>query len=142
MSPSAERYLDLAREGRNDWWRYVLGVLTITFFWLVLGYVPYFLLLDSGVESGPLLDFVALNFSIFLMLAGLAVTVKFIHGRTLLSLVAPDARVDWRRIGRSALVWTVIAAVIVVTEHLLFPERYYLSFNPERFPPFLAAVLR
>ena len=141
MTPQSERYLDLAREGRNDWWRYVLGVLTITFFWLVLGYVPYIVLVGSDVESSPLLDFVAVNFSIFMMLAGLAVTVKLIHGRPLLSLVAPDARVDWRRIRRSALVWTVIAAVIVVAEHLLFPERYYLSFDPERFPPFLAAVL-
>ena len=141
MSPQSERYLDLAREGRNDWWRYVLGILTIALFWLVLGYVPYILLVGSGVESSPLLDFVAVNFSIFMMLAGLAVTVKLIHGRPLRSLVAPDARVDWRRIGRSALVWAVIAATIVVAEHLLFPERYYLSFNPERFPPFLAAVL-
>ena len=141
MNPNAERYLDLAREGRNDWWRYALGVFTIAFFWLVLGYVPYVVLTGSGVETGPLLDFVAINFSIFMMLAGLAVTVKLIHRRPLRSLVTPDARVDWRRIGRGALVWAVIAAVIVVIEHLLFPARYYLSLDPERFLPFLAAVL-
>ena len=141
MSPQTERYLDLAQQGRNDWWRYALGVFTIAFFWLVLGYVPYILLVGSGMETSPLLDFVAINFSIFMMLAGLAVTVKLIHRRLLRSLVTPEARVDWRRIGRGALVWAVIAAVIVVVEHLLFPERYYLSFNPERFLPFLAVVL-
>ncbi|HET9403802.1 MAG TPA: type II CAAX endopeptidase family protein [Burkholderiales bacterium] len=141
MSPQTSRYLDLARAGRNAWWRYLLGAFTIVFFWLVLGYVPYILLVGSGVESSPLLDFVAINFSIFMMLAGLAVTVKLIHRRPLLSLATPDARLDWRRIGRGALVWAVIAAVVVVVEHLLFPERYYLSFNLERFLPFLAAVL-
>jgi len=141
MSPQTSRYLDLAREGRNDWWRYALGVFTIAFFWLVLGYVPYFLLVAGGVESSPLIDFVAINFSIFMMLAGLAVTVRLIHRRPLRSLVTPEARVDWRRAGRAALVWAAVAAVIVVAEHLLFPGRYYLSFDPERFLPFLAAVL-
>jgi len=141
MTPQAERYLDLAQPGRNAWWRYALGVFTVTFFWLVLGYVPYFLLVGGGAETGPLLDFVAINFSIFMMLAGLAVTVRLIHRRPLRSLVTPEARVDWRRIGRGALVWAVMATVIVVVEHLLFPGRYYLSFDPERFLPFLAAVL-
>lgn len=141
MLPQTERYLDLAQLGRNDWWRYALGVLTIAFFWLVLGYVPYLLLVGAGVETDPLHDFVAVNFSIFMMLAGVAVTVRLIHRRSLLSLVTPEARMDWRRAGRGALVWAVIAALIVVIEHLLFPERYYLSLDPERFFPFLAAVL-
>jgi len=49
--------------------------------------------------------------------------------------------VDWRRAGRGALVWAAVATVVVVVEHLLFPGRYYLSFDPERLLPFLAAVL-
>jgi len=141
MTLQAERYLDLALQGRNTWWRYALGLVTIAFFWLVLGYAPYLFLVGAGVETGPLLDFVAINFSIFMMLAGLAVTVRLIHRRPLRSLVTPDARVDWRRAGRGALVWAAVATVIVVVEHLLFPGRYYLSFDPERFLPFLAAVL-
>ena len=141
MLPQTERYLDLARQGRNAWWRYALGVFTIAFFWLGLGYAPYILLVGAGVETHPLLDFVAINFSIFMMLAGLALAMKLIHRRPLLSLITPEARVDLRRIGRGALVWTVIAAVIVVIEHLLFPDRYYVSFDPERFFVFLALVL-
>ena len=141
MTPQTSRYLDLALQGRNEWWRYALGVFTIAFFWMVLGYVPYILLVGAGVETGAMLDFLAINFSIFMMLAGLAVTVRLIHRRTLLSLVTPAAHVGWRRAGRGALVWAVVAALIVVIEHLLFPERYYLSLDPERFFPFLAAVL-
>ena len=141
MQSSTERYLDLAQQGRNEWWRYALGVFTIAFFWMVLGYVPYILLVGAGVETGAMLDFLAINFSIFMMLAGLAVTVRLIHRRTLLSLVTPAAQVDWRRAGRGALVWAVVAALVVAIEHLLFPGRYYLSLDPERFLPFLGAVL-
>src|SRR5882672_2196444 len=142
MNPATERYLDLARLGRNEWWRYALGVFIIAFSWLVLGYLPYLILVvAAGVEADPLPVFVAVNFSIFMMLAGLAVTVKIVHRRSLLSLVAPDAGVDWRRIGRGALVWAALAVVSAVIEHVLFPERYYLSYDPERFFGFVAAVL-
>jgi membrane protease YdiL (CAAX protease family) len=141
MSPQAERYLDLARAGRNEWWRYLSGGLVVAFCWLGLGYVPYIALVRSGVETGPLLDFVAINFSIFMMLAGLAVAVKLGHRRTLMSLLTPEARVDWRRLAQGAGTWLAIAAAIVVIEHLLFPGRYYLSFNPGRFFLFLGLVL-
>jgi membrane protease YdiL (CAAX protease family) len=140
MPQQTERYLELAHRGKNAWWRYVLGVITIAFFWLVLGYVPYLVLMGAGV-SDHLLEYLAVNFSIFMMLAGLALTVKFIHGRPLLTLVTPEAGVDWMRIGRGALVWAVIAGAIVVIEDALFPGRYYLSFDAGRFFVFLALVL-
>jgi membrane protease YdiL (CAAX protease family) len=140
ISPQTERYLDLARQGRNAWWRYALGAVTIAFFWLVLGYVPYLLLVGAGLGD-QLLEYLAVNFSIFMMLAGLALAVKLIHRRPLLTLITPEARIDWRRVARGALVWTAIAAVIVVIEHFLYPERYYLSFDAERFFLFLALVL-
>jgi hypothetical protein len=140
MSPQTERYLDLALQGRNAWWRYALGTFTIAFFWLILGYVPYLLLVGAGL-SDQLLEYLAVNFSIVMMLAGLALTVKLIHRRPLLSLITPELRVSWRRIGQAALAWCVIAAVISVVEHALYADRYYLSFNPGRFFVFLAPVL-
>ena len=140
MPPHTERYLDLALRGRNGWWRYALGALVIAFFWLVLGYLPYLLLVGAGVND-RMLDYLAINFSIVMMLAGLALTVKLIHRRPLMSLIAPDARVDWHRVRRSAVVWVVIAAGIVAIEHFLYAGRYYLSFDPDRFFVFFALVL-
>lgn len=141
MRAETQRYLDLSRLGKNQWWRYLLGVSTIAFFWLVLGYVPYLLLLRSGLEPGPMLEFVAINCSIFMMLAGLAVSVTLLHGRALASLVSPDLRIDWRRLARGAAAWFWIGVAMALLEHAIFPGRYYLSYDPERFYPFLAAVL-
>jgi uncharacterized protein len=142
MRAETERYLDLARLGRNAWWRYVLGLFIIGFFWIVLGHLPYYWATGGGLERPhPLVEFVALNLSIFMMLAGLAVAVKWIHGRPLMSLVAPDLRVDWGRVGRAAAAWLVLGAAMALAEHLLFPGRYYLSYDAERFYPFLVAVL-
>jgi hypothetical protein len=41
MQPQAARYLDLVHRGRNEWWRYVLGVSVILCSWLILGWLPY-----------------------------------------------------------------------------------------------------
>lgn len=140
MQPHTKRYLDLVHQGKNDWWRYALGVLTIAFFWLGLGYLPLIFLAETGATN-PLVDYVAVNFSILTMLAGLAVTVKWIHGRPLRSLVTPESHIDWWRIWRGAAVWVVLAAVIAAIEHVLFPGRYYLSFHPLHFFQFAALVL-
>jgi membrane protease YdiL (CAAX protease family) len=137
----ADAFLDLARLGRNAWWRYALGLVVIAFFWMGLGYVPYILLVGAGAEPTPVLEFVAVNFSIFMMLAGLAVAVKLVHRRPFASLIAPDLRVDWARVGRGAAPWLVLGAVMALAEHMLYPGRYYLSYDPQRFYPFLLAVL-
>lgn len=139
MYPQTARFLDLARRGRNDWWRYLLGAATIAFFWLVLGYVPYLLLVHAGLSDPPF-DFVAINLSIFMMLAGLAATVKLIHRRSLRSLISPDECIDWARIARGAGVWALLATAVALVEHLAYPGRYYLSFDPARFFMFMALV--
>jgi uncharacterized protein len=140
MQPQTERYLALALLGYNAWWRYVLGALIIAGSWLGLGLLPY-ALLSSADTFDARLDFIAVNLSIFVMLAGLAVTVKWLHRRPLLSLVTPGARIDWRRMGRAAVVWLAIAAALSLLEFLLFRDRFYLSFNAARFAPFLLLVL-
>ena len=140
MQARTARYLDLVQRGRNDGWRYALGALTIAFFWLGLGYLPYAWFADA-LAGHPFIEYVAVNFSIVMMLAGLALTVRWLHGRSLSSLIGPDLRVDWARIGRAAAVWTLIAALTAAVEHLLFPERYYPSFDPQRFPYYAAAAI-
>ena len=140
MQALTERYLDLVHRGRNDGWRYALGAFIIVFFWLGLGYLPYAWLADVLADH-PVLEFVAVNFSIFMMLAGLALVVKWIQGRPLLTLVTPEPRVDWMRTLRGAAAWVLFSATAAAVEHLLFPGRYYLSFDPQRFYQFAAAAI-
>ena len=104
MFPNAARYLALAARGRNHWWRYVVGVLMVTFFFQVMGYVPY-RLFEEYTAFNPMLQFIALNLSVLVGLLGLAIVVVGIHRRSLLSLVTPYARFDWRRAMHGAAVW-------------------------------------
>jgi hypothetical protein len=140
MSPRSQRYLELARLGRNEWWRYVLALTVILLSWIVLGQLPYAWFVAQG-RGGLLVDFVAVNLSIVMMLAGLVFAVKVIHRRPLMSLITPEPGIDWGRIGRAAMVWAVIGLVTAAAEHVLYPERYFLSFDAARFFPFAAVAL-
>ncbi|MGQ0749565.1 MAG: lysostaphin resistance A-like protein [Betaproteobacteria bacterium] len=139
QTPSA-RYLALVHEGRNEWWRYLLGVVLILFCWLVLGYLPYLWMLADGAIT-PFDLYLAVNFSIFMMLAGLAFVMRFLHRRPVMTLMNPERRLDWRRIGQAAVVWSAIGLTAAVVEHGLFPDRYYLTFNAGQFFLFAAIAI-
>ena len=138
QSPAAARYLALAESGRNAAWRYVLGVIIVVAFFELLGYAPYWLMMQF-TAFGTVEQFIGLNASVFVGLVGLAIAVKWIHGRSLHSLVTPYARIDWRRMFTGAAVWAGFAAICSLVEAWLFPGRYRLTFNPDVF--FLSAGL-
>ena len=138
MFPAAERYLALAARGRNEWWRYLAGVVTVIFFFEFLGYVPYWLAMQY-TDFGPREQFIGLNAGMLVGFAGLAIAVIGLHRRTLLSLITPYARFDWRRALTGAAVWAGFAAVFSVVEANLYPGRYEFTFDPSLF--FVSAVL-
>ncbi|MBD0270267.1 MAG: hypothetical protein ICV77_18500, partial [Cyanobacteria bacterium Co-bin8] len=37
----SQSFLAAAHQGRNAWWRYVLAIVLILFFWFILGSIPY-----------------------------------------------------------------------------------------------------
>ncbi len=140
MRAEAERYLDLGRQGKNQWWRYLAGVAIIAVFWIGLGVLPYALL--AGIHDfGPLADYVAVNLSIVMMLAGLALAMRVLHRRPMMSLIAPGNVIAWRRIAHGATLWVALAVVSVAVEHVLYPDRYQVTFDAGRFFIFAAVAL-
>jgi uncharacterized protein len=140
MQPQTSRYLDLGRQGKNQWWRYLAGIAIIATFWIGLGVLPY-ALLASVHDFGRLADYVAVNLSIVMMLAGLALAMRVLHRRPMMSLIAPGKAIAWRRIAQGAALWIVLALVSVAVEHVLYPDRYQVTFDAGRFFIFAALAL-
>ena len=140
MHTPAACYLALVRAGRNEWWRYLLGVVLILFCWLALGYLPYLWMVADGAIT-PFDLYLAVNFSIVMMLAGLAFVMRFLHRRPVMTLVNPERRLDWRRIGQAAAAWSAIGLTAAAVEHNLYPDRYYLTFNAGQFLVFAAIAI-
>ncbi len=139
MITPATQFLALADTGRNAWWRYVLGMAFIAASWIFGGGFAYGLV--SHVPLGDVTEFVAINASILMLLAGVLAVVVVLHRRGWRTLVTPRSHLDWRRMAEGAAVWVALAVLSAVAEHLLFPGRYGWSLDLQRWLPFMAAAL-
>ena len=103
----SNRFLAKAHEGKNQWWRYVLGTFLILLFFQVLGFIPIELYMDSanpaeftaaewyefqsnsdyislGLDNNMGLTMLILGFVIGM--AALLIVYRFLHKKPLLHL--------------------------------------------------------
>ena len=153
-----DSFLDQVELGHTEWYRYFFGVVLILFFWLVLGslfvVVPLlWVMLDgdpatavdlqTGMMIGinPMVNYVALNLSFGMMIVGVFVAVRFVHGRPFRSIITPAKTFEWRRMWQGFGVWLLLVTVASLVEYLLHPEIYTVVFDARRFLPFALVVL-
>ncbi|MBK8905525.1 MAG: CPBP family intramembrane metalloprotease [Anaerolineaceae bacterium] len=153
-----ESFLDQVRLGHTEWYRYFFGVVSILFFWLVLGslfvVVPLvWVMIDGDPETAvdlqtglitgvnPMINYVALNLSFGMMIVGVFVAVRFVHGRPFRSIITPAKRFNWRRMWQGFGLWLLLVTLASVVEYLINPEIYTVVFNARRFLPFALVAL-
>src|SRR5690349_2879838 len=142
---SMTKYLEVAHQGRNEWWRYLISFPAILAVWFIVGSIPVVLLMAYvSTDADPGTGFSATGFTglpvtlefLFTMssfipfLVGTLLAVRFIHARSLKTLVTGKAQIRWGRVFAGAGAWLLIAALISTVESLLYPGRYVLTFQP------------
>ena len=153
------QYLSLAKQGKNVWWRYVISIFVILFFYYIIGVIPTAILsaaltIDKnpatqfnpetlqfeGVE--PLLSYLVLNFASISLLAGLYISVRFLHQRRMITLVTPNEQVRWKRIFKGFGLYFLLTFVMCFVGGLVLPpSEYQLTFKPSQFLVFLPIAL-
>jgi uncharacterized protein len=150
-------YLDLAKAGKNNWWRFILAIGLILFLWQIIGSLPSVLLviwvLADGspqtdvTSSGQFigvdknLSFVALMLASVLFMTGLYLAMRFIHRRPLQTLITPARSIAWGRIFQAFTIWFILCSLMSLLEVYLHPGRYVLTFNLKQFIPFFFLAL-
>jgi membrane protease YdiL (CAAX protease family) len=151
-------FLDLARTGKNEWWRYVLALLAIIFIWLGASIAVFIALIatvmtddnpatrlnpETGTLAGvePVIMFLVVMASAAGLTASVLFVTRVIHQRALRSLITPRARVNWKRVAVGFVFFFLLAALASVVEAVIFPGRYQLAFKPDAFFIFLPLVL-
>ncbi|HEX5942310.1 MAG TPA: CPBP family intramembrane glutamic endopeptidase [Anaerolineales bacterium] len=139
------KYLEVAHQGRNEWWRYLISFAVILGFWFIVGSIPVVLLMtyismedDPGTSfSGAgfvgmpvIVEFLFTMSSFIPFLVGTLLAVRFIHARSLKTLVTGESHIRWGRVFAGAAGWLLIAALISTIESLLYPGRYVLTLQP------------
>jgi membrane protease YdiL (CAAX protease family) len=146
---NSQTYLDLARQGKNEWWRYLASLGLIGFLWLFVGSIPYLILTiyviaDSNPDTyidqvavaiigiDPVIPFVAVMLSFVAFFISIYLAVKFIHRRPFHTLISPGP-VRWGRMAQAFVLWGLLAALIAALEAYFYPGRYQLTFDPVPF---------
>jgi uncharacterized protein len=154
---SKNSYLDLARQGKNNWWRFILAVALILFLWQILGALPSVFLLiwvlaDGNPLTGvspagqfvgvdPLLSFAAPMLASVLFLVGIFLAIRFIHQRPFRTLITPAHAIAWGRFFQSFAVWFIISGLLSLVEAILYPGRYVWTLDVHRYIPFIFLAL-
>lgn len=145
----SSQYLDLACSGRNEWWRYLAGILLIAGLWIAAGIGLYgflALLAETAHQSSypavretlsaaardRFTEYIVLNLGHVALLVALAIAVRLIHNRRFLSLITPQHKLNWKRIGWGFAVYFALSGVMTVTDYALDPSGYSMTQNPGR----------
>lgn len=154
----ANPYLSLAKQGKNDWWRYFFSLIVILFFYQVIGIIPYAILsvaltIDSNPNTqfnsetlqfegiGPLLPYLVVNFVLFSLLAGLYLVLRLVHKRRLITLITPYSRISWKRIFQGFGLYFLLLSTASAIAIGFSPGEYQVTFNPGQFFLFLPIAL-
>jgi membrane protease YdiL (CAAX protease family) len=148
-----QMFLEQAINGKNKFWKYILGLIFImgaSF----LGQLPMLgLILFQTFFRGKiypttdaeLLHFFEPNLNLFLLLisfvfslAGIYFAVRFVHRQKFLSIVTGREKIDWKRVGYSFTIWSIFTVISTLLMYLMYPADFEINFQ---LIPFLILVV-
>lgn len=143
-------YIDAARQGKNTWLRYLLGILLILFFWWGIGgaasSILAFALSDSTDPTVPpslgvIQQYLVAGVTFCFFLVGIVLAMALIHRRSLRTLVTPGDRINGKRIAQGFGVWFSLMGLFGLVGFVLDPSIYSFGAGPATFIPFALVAL-
>jgi len=149
------KFIQLAYNGLNEWWTYLVTIFLLLFGWQFIGALPLLLVAWNKAESEHEFmvaaenNFMSLgintNFYLILMittfvggLIALFIGIKYIHKRNIITVITTRSKIDWNRVIYAFSVWALFGLVVIAISYFLSPENYIWNFKPI---PFLVLVL-
>lgn len=152
------KYLSLAKKGKNTWWRYLVSILIILVFYQIIGVIPLVILggmltLDNDPATqlnpetlqfegiSPLLPYIVTNIVFISLLIGLYISIRLLHQRQLITLVTPHQRIRWKRVFQGFGLYFALISISSILSMVISPSDYQLTFKPVQFLVFLPIAL-
>jgi hypothetical protein len=162
----SHHYLDAVRQGKNEWWRYLLGITLILGIGVVFGSglaaVGMIILItvthprntaeilnsptftqdiEKYLNPFPIPNFVIQNSAFIFLLLGIILAVKFVHGRRFRSLISADGRFSVSRCFTGFGIWAMLMLGLLGMGYLIEPQEFRLTFSPLLWLQLLVVVL-
>ena len=155
----SQTYLDIARQGKNNWWRYLLGIILILFFWFIVGGIAAGILLilplasqglssleltqqiEASLRKPSIQTYLIINIQFIFFCFGIFLSMKWLHQRRFLTLVGADAKIRWQRFFQGFGVWFLIQSILFAISYALNPNDLEFAFKPVQWLILLACAL-
>ena len=143
-------FIQQAYKGKNEWYHWLTTLFLVFLGWQILGVIPLVIaaaakskniaeflefaqtnFMTAGIDKNLLLFLIIFTF--FVGLLFLFIGVKYIHKRTITSLITSRKKVDWKRFFYSFFVWGFIAIAFSYISIFLAPENFIWNFNAKPF---------
>ena len=137
-------FLNNARLGRNNWWRYFL-TLIIVFCGLIIGaslgdfFYGYFNITLPG-NINDVLD-ITTNLAAIFILIFLFASVYKIHKRSPITIVTSHKTIQWKNMFKGFYIWFLLLCLFAVVDFVIDPKSYTFTFNIRTFGWLLLASL-
>lgn len=148
MSNSNILFLDNAKRGKNNWWRYLITIILSLLIASVVAGALLGVFIVIGIfifkqsfnvnliyqlleEPTFLIFLVGLSFSISFIF--LYLCTRFLHKKEFISLINTKNKVRWNRIAKGAGAWLIIIAAFDLVSYLIDPTGFKISFNFQKF---------
>jgi uncharacterized protein len=139
-----QRYIDIAQRGKNDWWRYVLGLfipLLTAFVPLLIGSIAasIYNVIYLDIPNREIWNYIPITmlYSFLIAIAvgfilGLRFVIQRLHQRPFLSLVSPDATFQFERLLKAMMLWILLLGGQGLYSYSQNPQNWTFKFSFER----------
>jgi hypothetical protein len=143
-------YIQQAFKGNNEWYHWVFTIIIVFIGWQVLGVIPLIMaaaaysenmtaftnaaadnFMGLGINKNLFLFLMLFTFSIGLVF--LIIGIKYIHQRSITSLVTSRRKIDWKRFWFGFFSWGILVVVLSMIGIYVAPENYTFNFNAKPF---------
>lgn len=141
-------FIEQGIKSENHFWKYILGSLIIICASFV-GQLPLLIgvLYETIYNEKPyptsneaVMRFFDSNLTLFLILIsfifimlGIVLVVRNLHGQTMLSVTTSRAKIDWKRVGFSFMIWSIFTIVSTLLFYFSNPNDFVINFKPVPF---------
>ena len=155
-SPFVNRFLTKGfQSGKNEWWMYLLGILSAFTGYLVFQLIMMIPLMAAAKSKGigmndivknPNIlfnpDAIGMNSSLLLaLMMGMFVftllflwmALKFIHKKMLSSIITGFEKIRWKRYFFSFSIWGSLIIILTIISYFFYPEEMEIRFDTSKF---------
>ena len=153
---------ELGNLGKNDWWRYLLGIFIVFISYLLGQIMTYGIVIlnsdsyneginalrtfeesmDFGVLGMPKnLVFILLISWFAFAIGGLYFVVKTLHAKDFIKMISPKSKVDYSKIIFGFLLWLMISLFLEAVNYNSDPENYTFRWDLSTFLPLVVISL-